>query len=817
MKNLIAFILVAASFIYTPAAFAQAPSGIVAVPLSTSVAKLDKFELDVSLTAGYSNAYNYEDIAIRAEFIAPSGRKDTVDGFYMQDYTLNTANGSITTSGSGGFKIRYAPNETGNWQYTVFAENTQGTGTAAAQNFQCVASAAKGFIRKNETNYLSFDNNEQYIPVGQNQAWQLDNIYFNYKSWLQKLSDNKANLIRIWQAVWGLGIEWKNGVDGYSGLSKYKQTSSYYTDWLLEECKSKGIYLMLCINHHGMVSSNVNPNWPESPYNAANGGPCANTWDFFTNATAKNMHKNRLRYIVARWGYSQSVMTWELFNEVDWTDNFSTNSGAVKDWHLEMAAYLKSIDVYKHLVTTSYANNAFDPGTWNSSLIDFTQTHNYIGSPNVENALAAVCADYVSQYNKPTLNGEFGIDASTSSLSAIDPDGIHIHNSIWATSFSGAMGSGLSWWWDTYIEPRNLYRHYKPLSEFIATIALKNGNYKKNTSVTTGGGTADLVLTPGTGFGLAGASSFTIDAGGTVTPSAAQLSNYLFGSNFNTQHRSPPVFSINYPVAGQFKVNTGSSISAAGARVTIYLDGATAPALDQVAAINSTYTINVQAGAHTIKVDNLGTDWTSISNYTFTNIGSPLNTYILRNSDSSKVAGWIHNKKYNWQYVKDSGVPAAVSNATLTISHMRDGMYTVQFVNCTTGAAAGAATGTASGNELVIALPNVDWDLAVTATWTGFATPVIDLTTARQLKIYPNPLVQDVLYVSYDLTRPSQVNIDLFDINGARIAEVFRGMQPAGSKLVEWKSVSGKPAAGVYFLRFAIGRERGVQKLVIHR
>ena len=81
---------------------------------------------------------------------------------------------------------------------------------------------------------------------------------------------------------------------------------------------------MATFNNHGQVSTGVNPEWNDNPYNAANGGPATNTWDFFTNATAINLHKNRLRYIIARYGYAQSIQSWELFNEIDWTDQFDT-------------------------------------------------------------------------------------------------------------------------------------------------------------------------------------------------------------------------------------------------------------------------------------------------------------------------------------------------------------------------------------------------------------------------------------------------------------------------------------------------------------
>src|SRR5664280_722291 len=113
----------------------------------------------------------------------------------------------------------------------------------------------------------------------------------------------------------------------------------------------------------------------------------------------------RDRYIIARYGYSQNIESWELFNEVDWTDQFATNKSSVSSWHNEMAAYIKSKDVYQHLVTTSYAYGYDDPATWSLSNIDFSQTHYYVSSPNIESVLSSGAQNYLSSYLKPTLNG----------------------------------------------------------------------------------------------------------------------------------------------------------------------------------------------------------------------------------------------------------------------------------------------------------------------------------------------------------------------------------------------------------------------------
>jgi hypothetical protein len=791
--------------------FSQAPSFTAINPVNTNVVAFEKFEAIIALKATYTNPYDYENISVQGVFTSPTGKKDTVDAFFMDDYTLNTSTGNVTATGIGSFRLRYAPVEVGSYSYLVTCKDAVGSATSASNSFQSQASSKKGFLRKKNTNYLNFDNGEQFIPVGHNLGWQENNKFLNFKTWTDKLAANKANFIRVWQCHWGLGIEWTGSP--YNGLKRYSQVNSFYTDKLLEECNAKDIYLMLCINHHGMVSTRVNPEWSTSPYNVANGGPCNNVWDYFTNATAKKLHKNRLRYIVARWGYARNIMSWELFNEVDWTDDFSNRKNAVKDWHIEMGNYLKSIDVRKHLVTTSYAHNEDDPATWKSTAIDFTQTHNYINSANIENSLASISNDFITQYNKPILHGEFGINPSTSSLSVIDPNGIHIHNSIWATAFSGAMGAGMSWWWESYLDPRNLYTHYKPLSEFVSIIPLKKENFTRLIATTSGGGTGDLVLTPGVGFALAGASNFTIDLAGNVTPAASQLSSYLFGASWNTQLRNPPTFSVTFPTAGKFRVTTASS-TGTQPTVVIYVDGKSS--LSQNASINSTYSVDISAGAHTIKVDNLGTDWISISSYSFTGIGSLLNTYFLKNQDSTKVVGWIHNKKYNWvDAAPTASRPAAVTGATLSIPKVKNGNYSIRFIDCITGASTSNVTIASTNKLLVIPLPQISWDAAIECTFGDQTiTSTEDVVAKNGIEIYPNPANCYHLTLEYDVIAPSLVNIELLDLTGKKMDTIISGLQPMGKQHIEWTALA-TISPGIYLVRSTIGSARFTNKVII--
>ncbi len=683
--------------------------------------------------------------------------------------------------------------------YKLSCTNTTGTTTQVSKTFNCIASAFSGFIKKNTTNYLNFDNGQQYIPIGENAGWQnggTNNVISDYTNWVTGLANNNANFIRVWMSSWAFALEGKNGISGFSGLGKYNQSSAYYLDWLLDYCKQKDVYMMLTLNNHGQVSTTVDAEWANNPYNTANGGPATNTWDFFTNPSAIASHENRLRYIIARYGFSKNIQSWELFNEVGWTDQFATHKTDVSSWHNIMANYIKSKDVYNHLVTTSYAYDYDDPATWNLTNIDFTQTHFYVNSPNIESVLSTATQNYLSNYLKPALNGEFGLGPSGATLSANDPNGIHIHNAIWGSSMSGAMGSAMTWWWDDYIHPQNLYYHYKPLAKFTSIIQLKNDNYKKATATTIGGGVSDVIIKPGANFGAATSSSFTIDANGTLTPGPDQLGQYLFGSVYNPQNHNPPTFSVTFPLSGQFQVSTGSSIGTSP-QINIYVDGVSQ--LNQSATINTTYSVNITAGVHTIKVDNLGTDWTTISNYTFTNIGSPITSYVLKSSDTYKAAGWLLNSKYNWQYLQTNGVPPPViSGSNLSITGMNNGSYTITYYSTTTGTQVSSSSAVVSIGILTFPLPDIGWDIAFT---------VIE-NSVLPLRLYS--------FTGNRRMNENYLNIDIANANNVKSIYLERSadgitFKSLSSVSAAWSSIIGKhkyvdkiPLRGNNFYRLKI-------------
>ncbi|MCY7327308.1 MAG: T9SS type A sorting domain-containing protein, partial [Saprospiraceae bacterium] len=673
-----------------------------------------------------------------------------------------------------------------------------GMGTFAEQTFTCVMPGSpknQGFVRSDQTNYLHLDAGGQFIPVGENIGWHLNNVYLDYQNWLTKLSDNGGNFFRLWQCSWGLGIEWKNGTSGYAGLRKYKQTSAFYQDWLFDYCAERGIYIQLCLQNHGQVSSGVNPEWNDSPYNAVNGGPCANTWDFFTNATAKAHVKNRLRYIVARWGYARSIMNWELFNEVDWTDEFEQRKADVADWHLEMAAYLKSIDPYSHLVSTSYAHDTNDPALWNQPDIDFTQTHYYINTPNLERVLASGIRTYLSDFGKPTMTGEFGLSPSGGELSTLDPNGIHLHNSLWGALFGGSMGSGMSWWWDNYIDPQNLYYHFGPVSTVAQSIPFQTSNLSP-AAATISGAPADLSLTPTqTGWGDLADTSFTIQQGA-VVPAGAALGSFLYGSQWNTQFRRPPTFHVTYPINGQFKVRTGGD-SGQGPKIAIWVDGV--KVLEQAAQTNQTYSVNVAAGTHTIKVDNTGTDWVSMASYSFTGLGTAVDAYVLKSENQNKLAGWLLNNRYNHEYVKANGLPPVATATLLQVPNVQNGTYLTKYYDCLTGALLSAEPVTVSNGTLNLNLPDLLWDAAFLVD--DLPVGIAELDRHLAFQVSPNPAAPGLpLTLDFNTAQSTPLVVSLLDMEGRTLQSLFTGDTAAGQQQLRL-SLPGDLPAGIYWLK----------------
>jgi hypothetical protein len=81
----------------------------------------------------------------------------------------------------------------------------------------------------------------------------------------------------------------------------------------------------------------------------------------------------------------------------------------------------------------------------------------------------------------------------------------------------------------------------------------------------------------------------------------------------------------------------------------------------------------------------------------------------------------------------------------------------------------------------------------------------------------PNPLT-GATTIRFDLPRPSSVQLEIFDLQGRRIATLADGFFPAGCHSSEWNgrtSSGGRVQAGVYVYRLQAGSFRAQRKMVL--
>lgn len=466
--------------------------------------ELALFENELKIENG-GNPYDYSYMKVIADITSPSGEKLEMPAFWYQDYdlTFNTnvkpsigsINGvastdqtepqgleSVLPKGDPHYRVRFLPLESGEYNI-IFKVYKYGTLISTEHETKIQVQKAnevyKGLIQVDKTNNQTFIyslTNETYIPIGQNCAWYTSTTRKteDYGVWFKNMAENNMNQTRVWLAPWGFslhsGNSYNNFASRYSSLARLDKLVNY-----LEEYE---IYTMLCLINHGQFSSTVNPTWNENPYNKANGGILDKASDFFSKEEAKAAYKNELLYLIARYSYSPYIMSWELFNEVDWCDSYAFLSLAYKSWHKEMGEFIKANDPYHHMVSTSYKGT--DGNANGLDCMDFTSPHDYsYSNKNIISGVTATQTNLMNKYNKPVFFGELGLSGENGYQNyQQDPTGVVLHQSMWAGMMSGA-GGAMNWWWDSLVHPYKLYNRFNGAGIFSKKLDLTGNDLER--------------------------------------------------------------------------------------------------------------------------------------------------------------------------------------------------------------------------------------------------------------------------------------------------------------------------------------------------
>jgi len=682
-------------------------------------------EIDLNVTANFRNPFSPDEVNVTGVFTTPNGHVLNVPAFYYQEYSraLESNKEQLTEVGRPYWKVRFTPTEIGKYTFHAQLENEQKKATTPDVYFTVSPSQrSRGFVRLSgkDWRYFRFDDNTSLILIGHNVCWFGSNGTYDYDAWFSSMSLNKEKITRIWMAPWAMSIEWKT-------LGEYDMAEAWRLDYVLRLAEEKDIYVLLCFMNHGQLQAGgMTSQWRNNPYNSANGGPVSRPEDFFKSEDAVKLFKKRLAYIVARWGYNTHVLAWELWNEVELTDKY--DFGAVAEWHGDVVQYLRQIDPYNHLITTSS-----DPRFGSLNSVNLLTVHRYgpSGFLDIAGALHSWTRDLLTRYGKPTLVSEFGADWRwfDDPYTTKDKDGVQIHNGIWSSVLSGSACSAMLWWWDNYIHPFDLYYHFRALSRFLEGVQPDREGFK-NLEVgiippeeIDPKDLCDLTVYPSLGWARPRASQFEVDLYGNVT-NLSEFSAFVQGQ-YHPELRNNPTFIINLTYGGEAVVHV-NSVANSGAVMQIYIDGSLAKTVsladkdgknaDHVNEYNVDVKVTIPPGKHQIRIDNSGNDWFTIDSLKVTGaVLSISKTRVIGLSNGTFALVWIQNKDNTWWNAVNNVTIGAPKDVSLVLQGFQNGEYVVEWWSTYTGEVTGRETVRVTDGTLLLHVERLEKDIAVKA------------------------------------------------------------------------------------------------------
>jgi len=201
-----------------------------------------------------------------------------------------------------------------------------------------------------------------------------------------------------------------------------------------------------------------------------NGGWLPRAEDFYRDARAKRAYRQRMRYVLARWGYSPHIMAWIMMGEMEWTDGYMNAAYRpyAQHWLREMSRYVRSQDPWRHPVSVHYSNVGHGVAETRYQEVDIVCNNAYTPLPQLSasNAVEAIDHYYnrwTAQFGKPVLLSEWGGHWMGNRCATLE---VALHTGIWTALTTGLAGATGFWWWN-FVDAHGQYKQFKPLAEFI--------------------------------------------------------------------------------------------------------------------------------------------------------------------------------------------------------------------------------------------------------------------------------------------------------------------------------------------------------------
>ncbi len=698
-----------------------------------------RLEFVVTNVPAASNPFDPDIIRVDAAFTLPSGGSINVPAFWYQNYQRGLTGGyeSLTPVGSPQWRLRFTPPQAGAYSVALtIRTNGQIYSSSAVTNFTVPASdppAASGYVRVAANGqYFETGDGQALRLIGENVSWYSGRGTYDYDEWFAALQGAKENFARVHAVPWAFGIETDPG-----SLTHYRLDRAWQFDYVLELAEQRGLYLMLCIEFHLMLQPvpdywGDDDYWKSNPYNVTNGGPCINQNAFFTNAIARSTFQKRLRYLIARYGYSPRLLAWQFWSEID-NEYAWLNPTDVAAWHGLMGAWMHANDPFDHLVTTSLTGGSDRPEIWTVPELDFACYHCY-SEPFPAMRLNSVAQSFLQRYGKPVIIDEFGTSWQSWNRTN-DPYLRGFRQGLWGSAVGGSVGAAISYWWED-IHSENDYPCFTALGTVLNRTGWGRGVWN-NIGFTSSGAppatVGDLIpggqpfnaqLTPSGVWGAVPRGRLAVPNSGAAAYAGATLNSFVQGW-WHPELKSPFVLSAWFTNSARLVMHLNSVSDSA--TMLVRVDGSQVystnlPNLDGTYNVNNEYNLDIPvslaSGKHLIEITNPAAGWFY------------LDWVRLEQVLPATAAGWsqacdaigLRGSHESLLYVTAPGVffSGSSTNAvlplqqaqTVTLTNWPGGTYFAEWYDPVTAAFVGYSQAVTSNANLTLPLPDFREDLA---------------------------------------------------------------------------------------------------------
>lgn len=576
-----------------------------AVVLSAAAAITWFGPVQVSFEAAFAgNPYDFQTNDVRVIFVAPDGHAEERLAFFD----------------AGRWKAWLVTPHPADYVATLTHNGVTVNVPPQAASVRVDARLPTGFVRVREGRFVT-DAGTPYFPLGHNLGWQQPES----PTLVMQLRDMGLAGMN-WTRIWACAFDEKNPF--YSRKTpppppgELLATPLRQWDELIATAEEAGVRLQLVLFHHGLFSTTVNSNWDEHPWNAANGGFLERPQAFFTDPTAIDYTRRWLRHAVARWGHSPAIMAWELFNEVEWVDTVREDHDweTVVAWHADMAAFLRSLDPYHHLITTSSAME--HPALY--AAMDYGQPHIYTRNLTVGIGGAEFAIE------QPWFFGEFG--GTTHGPAATDESTL-VRDGLWASVLAGQPGAAGYWYWER-VAQLHVASEFTRVARVLELTKFAERTGLKPVAVELAGTRpAPLVFEAGRGWGASQQSTFRLPADATPRR-MARLSSYILGVDGARPDRTPQPLELHFdaPRDGAATISFGA-IGGKGTTAQVLLDGVEIASMQRPrnepgpTGAHSEHrelpviTVPYSSGPHTLVLRSTGPDWVRFNSIVIPDLG----------------------------------------------------------------------------------------------------------------------------------------------------------------------------------------------------